>query len=102
MIRIFANRVAALELPPVLLAALPEQGCIELQHDAPGKEHPWHIHEDDETLIIIAGALRLYWEGGARDCRAGDVIELPAGARHGSIALDDGATYAIAFRKVEL
>jgi uncharacterized RmlC-like cupin family protein len=102
MIRILSNRLAGLELPPVLTSALPEQGCLELQHDAPGKEHSWHTHDNDETLIIVAGALHFYWEGGGRVCRAGDIIELPAGTRHGSIALDEGATYVIAFRKLEL
>jgi quercetin dioxygenase-like cupin family protein len=102
MIRVLTNRVPALELPPTLLNALPQQGCIELQHDAPGKEHPWHTHENDETLIIIAGALHFCWEEGSRICKAGDVIELPAGMRHGSIALDEGATYVIAFRKLGL
>jgi uncharacterized protein len=101
MIRILPDHMP-LELPSALLNTLPNQGCIELQHDAPGKEHSWHTHQNDETLIILAGALHFYWEDGARVCTSGDVIEMPAGTRHGSIALEDGAIYAIAFQKLEL
>jgi len=81
---------------------LPSQGCIEVQRDEAGKEHFWHQHDTDETLVILAGQVRFYWDGGEQTCGAGTVISLPAGMRHGSVALEDGATYLIAFRKVEL
>ena len=75
---------------------LPRQGCVEVQHDQPGKEHAWHTHPTDETLVILEGSVRFYFEGGERICRSGDVIHLPAFKRHGSIALDDGCVYLIA------
>ena len=75
---------------------LPRQGSIEVQHDQPGKEHAWHTHPTDETLVILEGSVRFYFEGGERICRSGDVIHLPAFKRHGSIALDDGCVYLIA------
>ncbi len=75
---------------------LPKQGCVEVQHDQPGKEHAWHTHPTDETLVILEGSVRFYFEGGERICRSGDVIHLPAFKRHGSIALDDGCVYLIA------
>jgi quercetin dioxygenase-like cupin family protein len=102
MMRVLIGRLPVPQLPSLLLDALPDQGSIELQHDAAKKEHAWHAHQTDETLIILAGAFRLYREGGSEICRLGNVIKLPAGTRHGSIALDEGAIYLIAFRKLEL
>ncbi|MEM9032130.1 MAG: cupin domain-containing protein, partial [Pseudomonadota bacterium] len=74
----------------------------EVQRDQPGKEHAWHDHETDETLVIIDGSVRFYWEGGEKVCGKGMVISLPAGTRHGSVALDQGATYLIAFHDAGL
>lgn len=83
----------------VLSAMLPGQGSIELQNDGPGKEFSWHAHETDETLAILDGALRFYWEGAETVCRPGDVICLPRGMRHGSVAMESGARYAIAMHR---
>jgi hypothetical protein len=94
--QIVDNCVSVSALPHEIFSMLPAQGSIELQRDAPGKEHAWHTHPTDETLLILAGSLRFYWEGGERICRPGDAIRLPAGTRHGSVALADGAVYAIA------
>lgn len=81
---------------------LPDQGCVEVQRDVPGKEHIWHRHKTDETIVVLDGSLRFYWEQGDRLCFPGDVISLPAGSLHGSQALDDGATYLIAFHHVNI
>ncbi|WP_330647174.1 cupin domain-containing protein [Thioclava sp. FTW29] len=81
---------------------MPQQGCIEVQQDAPGKEHAWHQHPTDETLVVLEGQARFYWEGGEQICGAGAVISLPAGVRHGSVALDEGVRYLISFHAVEL
>ena len=81
---------------------LPQQGAIEVQNDVPGKEHTWHSHDVDETLAIVEGGVRFYWDGGERVCRPGDVIHLPAGMRHGSVALAEGAIYLIAFEAAKL
>ncbi|WP_082735852.1 cupin domain-containing protein [Polycladidibacter stylochi] len=78
---------------------LPSQGAIEVQNDQPGKEFPWHEHNCDETLVILEGSLRFYWEGGERICHPGDVICLPKGMRHGSVALENGAKYIIAMHR---
>lgn len=85
-------------LMQVIEMCLPEQGAIEVQHDQPGKEHPWHSHDTDETIILLSGSLKFYWEGGEIICKSGDVINLPKGERHGSIAMDKGAKYIIAFQ----
>lgn len=95
--RIFTMKADTSDLYPLIEQLLPDQGAIEVQRDVPGKEHAWHTHDTDETLVIIDGEVRFYWDGGERICGKGTVISLPAGTRHGSVALDRGATYLIAF-----
>ncbi len=85
----------------LIFGVLPEQGAIEVQRDAAGKHHDWHKHGVDETLIIIDGALRVFWQDTERTCSPGDVIRLPAGILHRSEALESGATYLIAFRNLD-
>jgi len=100
MIAVHHAKLNPADLSAIVLKSLPEQGCVEVQRDMPGKEHAWHQHGTDETIIVLRGSLRFYWDEGASECGPGDVIILPAGARHGSVALADGATYVIAFRDV--
>jgi len=83
-----------------LKALLPSQGCIEVQRDAPGKEHRTHSHPTDETLIIVEGAMTVYADGVETLCTKGDVIDLPAGTVHGSTASSEGAVYLIAFERL--
>ncbi len=100
--RIFSMETDTSDLVPLIEKLLPDQGAIEVQRDVPGKEHAWHTHETDETLVIIDGSVRFYWDKGEKVCGQGTVISLPAGTPHGSIALDDGATYLIAFHAAKL
>ncbi|MGJ5130499.1 cupin domain-containing protein [Bradyrhizobium oligotrophicum] len=97
MTQIIAGTKTSFAIDPDILALLPTQGCIELQHDAAGKVHAFHTHPVDEILVVIQGRLTFRWEGGERICTAGDKILLPAGTLHESEALDD-AIYAIATR----
>jgi len=90
------------DIQKLIFSALPDQGAVEVQRDVPGKEHAWHTHQIDETIIVLDGALRFYWQEGERLCFPGDVISLPAGSLHGSEALDKGAIYLIAFHAVDL
>lgn len=101
-VRIFSVQLGEGQLNTLIESLLPDQGCIEVQRDVSGKEHAWHSHDTDETLVILDGKVHFYWEGGTRVCGPGDVISLPTGVRHGSIALDGGATYLIAFQNVQL
>ena len=100
--RIFSMETDPSNLVSLIEKLLPDQGAIEVQRDVPGKEHPWHTHETDETLVIIDGSVRFYWDQGEKVCEKGTVISLPAGTLHGSVALDDGATYLIAFHSANL
>lgn len=100
--RIFATKVDTSDLRPLLTKLLPDQGAIEVQRDVEGKEHAWHRHTTDETLVILEGRVRFYWDQGEKICGPGTVISLPAGMMHGSVALEGGATYLIAFHSVNL
>lgn len=100
--RIFSMETDTTDLAPLVDKLLPDQGAIEVQRDVPGKEHAWHTHDTDETLVIIDGSVRFYWDQGEKICGKGTVISLPAGMPHGSLALDDGATYLIAFHSAKL
>jgi quercetin dioxygenase-like cupin family protein len=88
-------------IPPLFDVCMPQQGSIELQHDRQGKEHAWHTHPTDETIVVLSGKVRFYWEGGERICSAGDVIQLPQGTRHGSLALE-ASRYIITFAHVDI
>ena len=100
--RIFSTRVDTSDLRPLIKKLLPDQGAIEVQRDVPGKEHAWHRHQTDETLVILEGGVRFYWDQGEKICGPGTVISLPAGMLHGSVALKEGAVYLIAFHQVNL
>ncbi|WP_372002760.1 cupin domain-containing protein [Tistrella mobilis] len=106
MVEILTRHLTPPALPDLIRALMPEQGAVEVQRDQPGKEHAWHAHPVDETLVILEGSLRFYWaaEPGTTEtvCRQGDVIRLPAGIRHGSVALEGGAVYLIAPQIVAL
>jgi len=97
MTQIIAGTKTEFPIDPDILALLPTQGCIELQHDAAGKVHKFHTHPVDEILVIIKGRLTFRWDDGERVCTAGDKILLPAGTLHESEALED-TIYAIATR----
>ncbi len=100
--RIFSTKIDATDIGPLIKTLLPDQGSIEVQRDVPGKEHAWHRHDTDETLVIIDGSVRFYWDQGEKVCSKGTVISLPAGMLHGSVALDEGATYFIAFHSANI
>lgn len=100
--RIFSTKVDTSNLRPLIEKLLPDQGAIEVQRDVPGKEHSWHRHDTDETLVILDGSVRFYWDQGEKICSRGTVISLPCGMPHGSVALEDGATYLIAFHNANL
>jgi quercetin dioxygenase-like cupin family protein len=98
MTQIIEGHKTEFAIDPAILSLLPEQGSIELQHDAAGKVHSFHTHPVDEILVIISGRLNFMWDGGQRIVGAGDTILLPAGTLHQSEALEGGAVYVIATR----
>jgi len=102
MIDIHRIQKSELNIADIVLDSLPDQGRVEIQRDAPGKEHIWHKHNRDETLVMVSGNLRFYWGGGERVCYPGDVVTIKSGTPHGSEALHSGATYLLASHRVNL
>ncbi len=102
MIEIHHIETPKLDISDIVLGTLPDQGCVEIQRDAPGKEHVWHKHSCDETLIIVTGNLRFYWGDGERVCYPGDIVTVKSGTLHGSEALTSGATYLVAAHRINL
>ena len=74
MTQIIEGHKTEFAIDPAILNLLPEQGSIELQHDAAGKVHRFHTHPVDEILVIISGRLNFMWDGGQRIVGAGDTI----------------------------
>lgn len=91
------SRVDPSNIGGIIRRTLPDQGKLTIQRDVPGKEHVWHQHNSDETIIVLEGSLRFYWDEGECYCRRGDVIALPAGKTHGTVAMEGGALYLIAW-----
>ncbi len=101
MVAIHRAKLNPSDIKQLVLNSLLGQGGVEIQRDVAGKEHSWHQHDTDETIVVLRGALRFFWGDGVAECGPGDAISLPAGTRHGSVALDDGAIYMIAFRDLQ-
>lgn len=85
-----------------LYKLLPKQGCVEFQRDEANKEHTWHRHKNDETLLIVEGGLNFFYEDKIQRCGPGDIIYLPSMVEHQSIASDQGCIYAIAAQLIKL
>ncbi|MGG7518158.1 cupin domain-containing protein [Allorhizobium undicola] len=81
-----------------IIGILPDQGCIEVQRDGPGKLHDWHRHPNEETLIVLEGEITFSLESGDNLCKPGDVLRLSGNELHKSTAGPQGAIYLIAFR----
>jgi uncharacterized RmlC-like cupin family protein len=43
---------------------------------------PLHSHPERETFLILSGALDVFDGSAWRTCRAGEVIDIPGGAKH--------------------
>lgn len=99
---VFTSRINTSDLGPLIESSLPDQGHIEVRRDVPGKHHRLSSSETDETLIVLAGHLRCYWDSGENIARTGSVIAFPAGFAYGTVALDEGATYLIVFDHVKM
>lgn len=50
---------------------------------------PLHVHDREQLIYVLQGALAVVVEGRAITAREGDVLLVPAGAPHQAEALDD-------------
>ena len=68
----------------------------------PGKEVPWHRHEDTEqVMFILDGAVEMTIEDETRTLRAGDVVVVNRGLHH-SLRSPGGVTFMEALAPVPL
>lgn len=102
MTEVVRNADVDFALPESVERILPEQGCIEVQRDGPGKVHDWHRHPNEETLIILKGEMIFSLESGDYTCGPGDILRLSANDRHKSTAGPEGSVYLIAFRDLDV
>lgn len=58
-------------------------------------------YPNDEIILVLKGGLSFYTSSAEQNCYAGDLVLLPSGTKHGSIALETGAVYMIAFQFLE-
>lgn len=73
-----------------VMALLPETGSVEVQRDAPHKEHKTHTHLVNETLLIIVGEITFTVGDNQMTCTSGDRILLTANTPHSSRAGGNG------------
>ena len=63
--------------------------------DAPNAHYDEHEHDRDESIWVVAGAIRFGADGRELALGPGDRLMLPAGTRHTADAGPEGATYLI-------
>ncbi len=63
--------------------------------DTPNAHYDEHEHDRDESIWVVAGAIRFGADGRELALGPGDRLMLPAGTRHTADAGPDGATYLI-------
>jgi len=68
----------------------------------PGKQVPWHAHEDTEQVMLITdGEVEMTIEDETRRLRAGDVVVVNRGLRH-KLYSEGGVTFMEALSPVPL
>ena len=68
----------------------------------PGKEVPWHVHEDTEqVMVILDGEVEMTIEEETRVLKAGDVVVVNRGQRH-KLFSGPGVTFMEALAPVPL
>jgi quercetin dioxygenase-like cupin family protein len=60
----------------------PNGYCVISSVVPPNAVVPLHSHPERETFLILSGALEAFDGSGWRTCRAGEVIDVPGGAKH--------------------
>ena len=85
-----------ISLPQQIEKLLPEIGSVKIRRDTADYEHAIHAHETDEVLLIINGNITFYLNDTSSSCSSGDMLILPKGTKHSSIAGSHGCVYVIA------
>ena len=79
-----------------------EQVLLCRVHYEPGKQVPWHAHEDTEqVMFIVDGEVEMTIEDETETLRAGDVVVVNRGLHH-KLYSADGVTFMEALAPVPL
>lgn len=74
------------ETAPHVSDAFPfRSACTDLM-DSPGREFPWHWHNEVEILLIVSGRLRFLTTALSPELETGDILFLPGGMLHSTQA----------------
>jgi quercetin dioxygenase-like cupin family protein len=93
----FTGRV---RIDPVFAAPAPARAAGATVTFEPGARTAWHTHPLGQTLIVLSGLGRVQREGGpVEEIRPGDVVSIPAGARHWHGASPETAMTHIAIQE---
>ena len=76
--------VPGLEFRPVL----GERMLTNFVRFAPHTEAPVHVHEEEQTVIVLEGEFEFSIDGDVRTMRPGDVAVIPPWVPHGARTLD--------------
>ena len=70
-------------IDPLFTAPAPARAVGASVTFEPGARTAWHTHPLGQTLVVLSGVGRVQREGGpVEEIRPGDVVSIPAGARH--------------------
>lgn len=66
----------------VLVAADFPNFTFDEFNDPPGRVWADFVHEDDEFVVVVKGEIEIEVDQAKAHCVAGDLVLIPAGARH--------------------
>jgi quercetin dioxygenase-like cupin family protein len=67
----------------LLIPLREHEPCVMRGTIPPGVVVPLHSHDDPETFVALAGEVEAFRDGEWFRIAAGDVFDIPGGARHG-------------------
>jgi quercetin dioxygenase-like cupin family protein len=77
------NFTGRVRIDPAFDATGPRRAAGAFVTFEPGAQAAWHTHPLGQTLIVTAGVGRVQqWGRPAQEIRPGDVVTIPAGAKH--------------------
>lgn len=77
------NFTGAVRIDPAFDATGPRRAAGAFVTFEPGARTAWHAHPLGQTLIVTAGVGRVQqWGEPVQEIRPGDVVTIPAGAKH--------------------
>jgi quercetin dioxygenase-like cupin family protein len=68
---------------------------VSSYHYPPGTYFPPHTHSVHKCDTVLAGKLKIAWEGGSVVLEPGDRIEIPAGASHSAEVLGHETVHSL-------